>query len=352
MAKRATNQLATTEQGGSTARLIWAVDQNLAPLNGGNNDKNKQLREGARLTIPDYDYFNSKFKVSISETNPDEEKYGKIETGLYMSVNPVAYLICDVELANSDSSKILSECDEFWNRPDLKDDAVRYALSNLVHNLAKNFVICANIVKPGSIRTLRGYFHSDEQRFDISTFNSNVNRGAQIEESKSIRLFRELPFADVWKWYAGLMGVFTGKPSNEVEVAVCNFISLFDENNDLSGARDLIWSFAGLESLLAESESGIVSQLRQKLIAIFGNQVDIKDFDKTIKDMYQVRSNIIHGKTRDIPTLQGHFLQRKKESIRQNQHDAADFAMYILTSLLQYCCQNGLNNIKFKTVTI
>ncbi len=352
MATQPSSQLSTTDQTTSMARLVWAVDQNIAVFNSTNSGKNKQLHEGIKLNIPDYDYFGGKFTASILENNPYADEHGKIEVGIYLNANPITYLICDIEVLKIDSAKVLSECDEFWNRPETRDDALRYAVFGLSHNLAKNIVVCANIAKPGSLRTLKGYLYYHGQKFELSSFNSNVYRGSQIEENKSIRLFRDLPFAEVWKWYAGLQGVFVGRPSSEVEVAVCNFISLFDENNDLSGARDLIWSFAGLESLLAESESGIVSQLRQKLIAIFGNQVDIKDFDKNIKDMYQVRSNIIQGKTRDIPTLQGHFLQHKKEYTRQNQNDAADLAMYILTSLLQYCCQNGLNNIKFKTVTI
>lgn len=344
-----TNQVSTIMQ---KARLVWAVDQNLISVSGSQNDKNKQLREGVILIIPEYQYFGGRFHLSISDLNPAEAEHGQIDASLFFSKNTISYLICDIDINDKDASHILSECDEFWNRPETQDDAVRYAIYNLAHNLAKNVIVCANIAKPGSIRTIKGYFYYKGPKFDISTFNSNVFRGIQIEENKSIRLFRDLPFVEVWKWYASLQGIFLGKPSNEVEVAVCNFISLFDENNDLSGARDLIWSFAGLESLLAESESGIVSQLRQKLIAIFGNQVDIKDFDKSIKEMYQVRSNIIHGKTRDIPTLQGHFLQHKREYTRQNQSEAADFAMYILTSLLQYCCQNGLSNIKFKTVTV
>jgi len=352
MTKKSTTALAKIDRNVSLAQLVWAVDQNLVLLDDVPRDRNKQIREGARLNIPNYGYFGGKFKVSISASNPAEDNHGKISESLQISKNKVSHLIFDIEIPESDQAKVLSECDTFWDRDGLRDDAIKYSLFSLTHNIAKKFIVCANISKPGSIRTQKGYFHIDGRKFDIFDFNSNIFRGINIEESRSIRLFRDLPFVDVRNWYSNLQGIFVGKPTNEAEVAVCNFISLFDENSDLSGARDLIWSFAGLESLLAESESGIVSQLRQKLIAIFGNQVDIKDFDKKIRETYQIRSNIIHGKTRDIPTLQGHFMQKSTEPARQDQQDAADFAMYILTSLIQYCCQNGLSNIKFKTVTI
>lgn len=354
MAKESRQLARAARSGGERFQLVWAVDQNLVSVNESAHagDKNKTLNEGITLKLPEYGYFKSSYKLSITATNPFDNDQFKLEEPLLFNKYPVSYLVLEAEIYPEDRNLILEECEEFWNRDDYKESAIQYAAYNLIHNTAKNVIICANIAKPGSITSRRGYVSVGDKNFPIQSFNSSIFRGLALEERKSLRLFRDLPFVDVWNWYSGIKGTIAGVPTSDTEAAVCNFISLFDENSDLSGARDLIWSFAGLEALLAESESGVVSQLRQKLIAIFGNQVDIKDFDKQIREMYQTRSNIVHGKTRDIPTFQGHFMQKGKTYNRQNQNEAADFAMYILTSLIQYCCQNSLSQIKFKTVVV
>lgn len=356
MMKKGGKQLVRAAQASEErVQLVWAIDQNLVAASNSNRnsgDRNRDLIDGITLKNFNYPYFGGKFCLSISPENPLEENYGKIDDPLSFNSNPISYLLLDANISQPDREKIISECDDFWVGPELSEHAIQYAAFSLIHNIAKNVVVCANISKPGSLTTKRGYVISAGHKFDVSSFNSNVRRGLLIEEKKSLRLFRDLPFSDVWSWYSSLGGTIAGSPTNDVEIATCNFISLFDENSDLSGARDLVWSFAGLEALLAESESGIVSQLRQKLIAIFGNQVDIKDFDKQIREMYQIRSNIVHGKMRDIPTFQGHFMLKDAKNGRESQSESANFAMYILTALIQYCCQNSLSQIKFKTVVV
>lgn len=291
--------------------------------------------------------------IKISDKNPLEEKYGELKNVGLVGVSDKSYLIVDIEYDLSDESRILSEVDTYWSESEgNKSFAIGYSVHDLLLNIAKNIVICLNIARPGSVIPEIGYTDVEEEERSVSSFGSSLPRVKLIELEDSIRLLRELSFDSVWIWYSSMKGILVGRPENGIEIAVCNFIALFDENADSSGARDLIWSFAGLEALLAENESGIVSQLRQKLIAIFGNQVDVKDFDKTIKEMYQVRSNIIHGKTKDIPAIQGFILQEINVSSRSIQSKAAVMAMYLLVSTIQYCCQNSATSIKFKTVVV
>jgi hypothetical protein len=337
------------------ARLVWLIVQDFIdfdPKTGSKPNRYKGLKDGKLLKLPNYGYFGDSSNFKISDVNPLEEVHGKLNNIVLGNSNGKNYLILEVEYNKSDEEKILSDVPKYWKDDENKSFTIGYSIHDLLVNIAKNIIICLNIIKPGSVVAERGYTEINDEKRTVGGFASSMNQIKRIEFENSLRLLRELSFEAAWGWFSSLKGILVGRPDADIEIAVCNFIALFDENADASGARDLIWSFAGLEALLAESESGIVSQLRQKLIAIFGNQVDIKDFDKNIKDMYQVRSNIIHGKTKDIPSIQGFVLQEQDMTSRSQQVKAAVMAMYLLASTIQYCCQNNLSSIKFKTVVV
>lgn len=353
----------SSEQSTGSARLVWLVSQTIIQSEYNRIalvSKNASLKDGLVIDLPSYGYFQNRAKIQICYDNPAEIIHGRIADYSPKEDGENAFLIVDVQLFDSDKRRIHSEIDEdFKSRIDKDlepgsnfEFSLNFSIQNLVHNIAKNVVICANLAKVGSLSPQPGYIIVGDDKMEISGFYSRMSFLKYIEDTFSFRLLRDISFIDAWHWYSNLSGILTSKPTNDVEISVCNFVSLFDESYDNSGARDLIWSFAGLEALLAESESGIVSQLRSKLIAVFGNQVDVKDFDKQIKEMHQSRSNIIHGKTKDVPTLQRFTLQKEEIESQNQQTRTSNIAMYILVAMIQYCCQNRISELKFKTVVI
>ena len=223
--------------------------------------------------------------------------------------------------------------------------ALRYLASFVVKHLA----VYSNICKVGSFNLQEGYVSVGSEISETRSYSSPAAYISQIETERGIRLLRELDFKKNWEFYANLKGTFTGNPKSSIEIAVSNLTDLFDESYDQSGARNLIWGFAGLEALLADSESSIGSQLRQKLVALFGNQVDISDFEKEISDIYRFRSKIIHGNAKSgsvLKNLSGNFFGGPDE-VKETR-----VAIWLLVAVMQYCFQNHQTELKFKTVVL
>jgi hypothetical protein len=343
-----------TKPSAQTARLVMAVGQTLCPLKPGYllaKNRNKLLAEGIELSIECLKLSAKNTRVQVVADYEVPEAF-KVERPFWISADDWSFLTVEVDFSKSDLDQISNNLSGYWvESDDNRRRAVEYSVGDYLRQIAKHVVVAANISKPNSINIHNAWFEFNESRkiHNIENYSSNIGQSIwYCEENYQLRLTRELPFSKVWDWYCRLNGTLAMAPDTELEVAVSNFTHLFDDRSDSSGARDLVWSFAGLEALLAESESGVTSQLRNKLIAIFGNQVDIKDFDKSIKTMYQQRSNIVHGKMK----LKSPIQQDKIMGSESKSGDVYYLAMYLLVSLIQYCCQNRLSEIRFKTVVI
>jgi hypothetical protein len=232
-----------------------------------------------------------------------------------------------------------------------KSDAwfYRYALRNFSNFVVRHFVIYCNICKVGSFDLNEGFLFVGEEKTESRSYQSPLNYTSHLEAKRGMRLLRELDFQKNWDFYVGLNGVLKGDAKTPIEIAVSNLTDLFDDSYDQSGARNLIWGFAGLESLLADSETSIGSQLRQKLVALFGNQVDVAEFEKEISDIYRFRSKIIHGNVKSNSVLKNlgtRFFQPGSEG-KESQ-----VAIWLLVAVIQYCFQNKVAELKFKTVVI
>jgi hypothetical protein len=220
-------------------------------------------------------------------------------------------------------------------------------LRNLAIFLSRHLAVYSNICKAGSLDMRNGYTVVAGRNDAVRSYTSDVSYISNLESEKGKRLLRELDFKKNWDFYINLKGTILGKPETPIEIAVSNFTDLFDDGYDQSGARNLIWGFAGLEAILADNETSIGSQLRQKLVALFGNQVDAVEFEREIAEIYKFRSKIIHGKDKGGSVLRifgGQFLQPLP------QGDESRIAIWLLLAVIQYCFQNKQSALKFKTV--
>ena len=224
------------------------------------------------------------------------------------------------------------------------------AIRQLTNFVARHLVICCNLCLPGSVDLGDSFVKvGNSGPVSNNSYKSPLTTLSDAETRAGIRLLRQLDFTKTWEFYTNICGTLTELPSKPIEIAISNLTDLFDENSDHSGARNLIWGFAGLEALLADNETSIGSQLRQKLIALFGTQVDVVEFEKEIANIYKYRSKVIHGKAKSGSVLSnwgGSFYQPKSET------KETETAIWLLVAVIQYCIQNKLSDLKFKTVVV
>lgn len=338
----------------SSICLVLLVEQTLCPLTDNSavaSSKNKSFVSGYNLDISKLG-LETKFAKFTFLQKLDFPKGKELRYVDFLDDDKRCLIKIDVNFTEKDAEYFSSLCRGVWQEQKYKKTGIKILQKDFARQIAKHFIVASNISKPNSVTLHDSIYLNDENIFKNSGFNNfhhPLNEAiAACETGFDLRLTRELSFDKIWKWYSSLKGTLSGIPEAPVEIAVCNFISLFSAAVDASGARDLVWSFAGLEALFAESESGITAQLRSKLIAVFGNQVDIKDFDKMIKQMYQHRSNIVHGKMKRKSQI-----QEDTSMVYDHEDDGiSNVSTYLLLAVIQYCCQNGLDDIKFKTVTV
>jgi hypothetical protein len=345
-------------------RFVGLCRQTLVSLDTSKFEKEnaKILKPIIKLSLPkDFpiDEVDIEFRSLPKEKPEDDELilpvFEKAKSSLFLHDADV--LVVRFELTNRVLQYVHDELPEFMKiKPENPQEgeiswlwAYQSALQYLATFIVRHLVVYSNICKAGSIDLQDGFVLVGKERRETRSYQGPLNYVSQLETERGIKLLRELDFRKNWEFYINLKGTFLGNPKSPIEIAVSNLTDLFDDSYDQSGARNLIWGFAGLEAILADSEASIGSQLRQKLVALFGNQVDVGDFEKEIGDIYKFRSKIIHGKAKSssvLKNMSSKFFQSGDEG------QETKVAIWLLVALIQYCFQNKQSELKFKTVVL
>ncbi len=140
-------------------------------------------------------------------------------------------------------------------------------------------------------------------------------------------------------WMYRQNGIFDGYSDTPVSRALNYFTRLFTSHFRNDELSDLIWALAGIEALLVQGGRSSGGQLREKLAAIFGSQIDPIWLTRMVTDSYNYRSRMIHRSSED-----------DSDKRFYEEYHSQLFSIGMLTLLLQYVASNDLSEIRFQTI--
>jgi len=109
-----------------------------------------------------------------------------------------------------------------------------------------------------------------------------------------------------------------------LEVALGNFIKAFFSE----GLEQMLWHITALEALLGEKGEGVTDRLARRIASILGkSENERKAIRKQFKDLYDFRSDLVHGNPFQKQTYVGHL------------RDARNLSRRMLLWFLHYLCK-------------
>lgn len=174
-----------------------------------------------------------------------------------------------------------------------ENQIVSIRISNIVEEFKKtinDLRIAINIAFPGFFYTHGGYIYVDNKKYDdLETSISGALLGAILgAREKQWPKVKILPIKQTWNWVLKRKDFINAIGSKPIERALSAFTHIFDANN----YEDLFYSLIGIEAIYTSGKQGILEQLREKSVAIFGEPENYKN---SLSKMYDIRSRFIHG---------------------------------------------------------
>ena len=230
----------------------------------------------------------------------------------------------------------------------IENDLNEQDYSNLLWLLSKKiseFSVALQISIPDFVSFSEAFIFSNGKfkfKRDYLGFSVDILR---IVDNFSWPKLQSLNPLMTWKWLEKYFIEEEKLSSNRTQRAIYAFTNLFANHINEDSYIDLIWSMIALESLYAKSKNGIQEQLNEKIKVILG---ELKDFKKIIKQMYDFRSQFLHGSL-EIPS---------KFNCNDNSNERLDFmfkywdttsiSIAILIGTFQYMVMNNLDELDFK----
>ena len=187
--------------------------------------------------------------------------------------------------------------------PEDKSDDWEHLCSGIGSRCRKrisDLFIVANMAKPGSIRLEgNGVLLIDIPWIPLvweipSTENMYVLDAVHFANKTGWPKLKNLDFVKAWTWASRSNGFVRGFGGDRISRALNAFShTIFeDTGHGMENPALLFWSLVGIEALYAESNTGIMGQVRDKSAVLLGEQ---KDSKKKFSQMYNFRSRFIHG---------------------------------------------------------
>lgn len=224
--------------------------------------------------------------------------------------------------------------------------ANKYALNFLEHETSF-LLLVANIIRPGSLSTVRGYgFVNGTQVGETAPFYAEHLFSA-VDAARTLKWprFSTITVVDTWRWLRSSGAVVDGIGVGQLGRAIAAFSHLTTENLHRSSSVDLVWILLGLEALYSKSNVGLKEQLLGKTEAILGPRIENK---KSFGAVYDFRSRFLHGDV-DLPMRFTIFNAVKKfEDFRAELSRNEDVALAALIATLQWMASTGVNALDFE----
>jgi hypothetical protein len=156
--------------------------------------------------------------------------------------------------------------------------------------------------------------------------------------------FRSLPLHLAFEWWHNLPGAVNGLSNTDVSRAACIFSRLFRRHFAADEMQSMVWAVSGVEALLSKGERSVISDLVSKIDLLMPGSQPRATMAKMLKKMYQVRSNLVHGKTQ----ISGQFSTQRESTSESTEEEI--FATSIFIALLQTAFVRKLKCFEFDMV--
>lgn len=257
------------------------------------------------------------------------------------------YLCFEAVLELSSQIQQLSRDDSYKNYSTerLAEFIYTYEFQEL-YKAIHQFVIAANIAKPGSILIdSRGYFFVNEKFY---VYTSLIEHFFVYEPYGKWPILEEVEIQKIWNWVSNNQSSFKGISHTKVTRAYNAFSYLFTDKLNFALSEELFWSMVGLEAIYTNGRDGVMRQLLDKSRLVLGMP---EEFEKKIKNMYNFRSRLLHGQ-KDIPNK---FSLDKDDNIDSIAHEnefweSCLLARKMLLATLQKIIVGEIKDIEFSYV--
>jgi len=217
---------------------------------------------------------------------------------------------------------------------------------DVISNLLRlNFVM--NMHFPGSSTFGDIQIIIDEEEYFTSGYNGYCYEKAfrNYEEKKWPKVDK-IPFEKIYNWLDNKECFFLGITSNKIERAIIALTNASKYSAELTS--ELLWSMVGIESLYCDSKNNLVKNLNDNTQAYLGER---KEFKKSIKKMYDIRSKFIHG-SMELVSLNMERVSLKHNDIYNDLNSCCDLSISILVATIQRMIIESRDVLEFEKITI
>lgn len=227
-----------------------------------------------------------------------------------------------------------------------KEQIVSIRVSNIVEEFKKtinDLRIAINIAFPGFFDTHGGYIYVENEEYDdLETSISGSLLGAILNaREKQWPKVEILTIKQTWNWILKRKDFINAMGSKPIERALSAFTHIFDANN----YEDLFYSLIGIEAIYTSGRQGVLEQLREKSIAIFGEPENYKN---SLSKMYDIRSRFMHG-TLNFPSKYYIYdgIEEFDEFMRKEYSQCLEMAEALLVATIQQFVINDAEDLNY-----
>lgn len=240
--------------------------------------------------------------------------------------------------------------EEFNKSNNFDKEKIEKSLAFLIYyNNHNKFLDCffkfTQIAFPGSLEIYKSVGYINNKKLSQSFGNGIGNLYSMLpyfdfETTKWPKPIK-ISVKSVWEYIINKTSILENFSKTDIERALNSYSNMFsDKDSNDHILNSMFWAISGLEAIYSDGEIGITQQLNEKTQVFLG---EINENKKMIKELYNFRSKLIHGKL-SIP-ING-------EIIDDNEHfsqliNMSSFASVILTISLQKIIKNEMTKLSF-----
>lgn len=188
-----------------------------------------------------------------------------------------------------------------------------------------------------------GYIYVENEEYDdLETSISGYLLGAILNaREKQWPKVEILTIKQTWNWILKRKDFINAMGSKPIERALRAFTHIFDANN----YEDLFYSLIGIEAIYTSGRQGVLEQLREKSIAIFGEPENYKN---SLSKMYDIRSRFMHGAL-NFPSKYYIYdgIEEFDEFMRKEYSQCLEMAEALLVATIQQFVINDAEDLNY-----
>ena len=238
--------------------------------------------------------------------------------------------------------------------PDIFFDKTSFA--NRISIFVNFFQMAAHLAQPLAIDL--GSAFDGNSDVNLRNFSMLYPVFRRLGEFTEVPGFHESPFVQidflaVWERLTETKGILAGfdkrgRFETPFAKALGYYSQLFHYETFTTRFDELVYSLGGLELLLNESGSGVTKRMLEKISILMPDLFAQVDIDKSMRDMYKLRSALLHGGMNLDNNIFAEFDGRETQPSFWSFHGSINIATVLFIRTLQEMIVRGLDKLEFK----